>query len=171
VAKRNDRDVFFGQGTKPNERPQHDCVWIDKPGASRNDQRAWEMPMFGLRLGIDPRVCAAGIRRAMKLIEAMVADSKTVISKSTTYEDHTHFARYSLGRSFRCIRARASPSTRLTTSRFRSPRAPVSCVKRRGHVSVDTEFDQRYPIRIAIDAGMSRLICAVIFPIIARSPG
>ena len=35
--------------------PQHDCAWCDEMGAWRYPE-AWDMLMFGLRLGTDPRV-------------------------------------------------------------------------------------------------------------------
>ena len=37
--------------------PQHDCAWCDEMGAWRYPE-AWDMLMFGLRLGTDPRVIA-----------------------------------------------------------------------------------------------------------------
>ena len=69
-----------------------------------NHHQVYDMPIFGLHLGTDSWVCAAGTPLAMKLIKALVADSKTVISKSTTYENRTHLARYSSRRLLRSIR-------------------------------------------------------------------
>jgi len=49
--------------------PQHDCAWCDELGAWRYPE-AWDMLMFGLRLGTDPRVMVTTTPRPTKLIKA-----------------------------------------------------------------------------------------------------
>jgi phage terminase large subunit-like protein len=64
--------------------PQHDCAWCDELGAWRYPE-AWDMLMFGLRLGDDPRVMVTTTPRPTKLIKDLVADPTVAISRGSTY--------------------------------------------------------------------------------------
>src|SRR5690625_4816735 len=49
--------------------PQHDFAWADELAAWRFDQEAWDMLMFGLRLGTDPRAIVTTTPRPTALIK------------------------------------------------------------------------------------------------------
>ena len=72
--------------------PQHDHAWIDEPGAWRYGQEAFDMLMFGLRLGEHPRVCVTTTPRPTKLIKALAGDPRTHLAKGTTYDNRIHLA-------------------------------------------------------------------------------
>src|SRR6266705_1837632 len=71
--------------------PQHDFAWCDELAAWRYPE-AWDMLMFGLRLGDDPRAIVTTTPRPTKLIRALLADPKVVMSRGTTYENHANLA-------------------------------------------------------------------------------
>jgi phage terminase large subunit-like protein len=71
--------------------PQHDFAWCDELAAWRYPQ-AWDMLMFGLRLGDDPRAVVSTTPRPTKLIKALIADPKVVVSRGSTAENRANLA-------------------------------------------------------------------------------
>src|SRR5229473_8702547 len=71
--------------------PQHDFAWCDELAAWRYSE-AWDMLMFGLRLGSDPRAIVTTTPRPTKPIRALLADPKVVVSHGTTAENRANLA-------------------------------------------------------------------------------
>lgn len=71
--------------------PQHDGAWCDEPASWRYPE-AWDMLMFGLRLGDDPRVVVTGTPKPIKLIKELIQDSSTHVTAGTTYENRRNLA-------------------------------------------------------------------------------
>jgi phage terminase large subunit-like protein len=71
--------------------PQHDFAWCDELAAWRYPE-AWDMLMFGLRLGADPRAIVTTTPRPTRLIKSLVADPKVVVTRGTTYENAKNLA-------------------------------------------------------------------------------
>ena len=71
--------------------PQHDCAWCDEMGAWRYPE-AWDMLMFGLRLGTDPRVMVTTTPRPTRLLRTLIADPTTVITRGSTYQNRANLA-------------------------------------------------------------------------------
>jgi phage terminase large subunit-like protein len=71
--------------------PQHDATWCDELGSWRYPE-AWDMLMFGLRLGPDPRVVVTTTPRPTKLIRALIADPTAVVTRGSTYENRANLA-------------------------------------------------------------------------------
>jgi phage terminase large subunit-like protein len=71
--------------------PQHDFAWCDELAAWRYPE-AWDMLMFGLRLGLDPRAVVTTTPRPTKLIKALVADPKVTVTRGTTYDNAANLA-------------------------------------------------------------------------------
>jgi len=71
--------------------PQHDATWCDELGSWRNPE-AWDMLMFGLRLGTDPRVVVTTTPRPTKLIRALIADPTAIVTRGSTYENRANLA-------------------------------------------------------------------------------
>ena len=53
--------------------PQHDAAWCDEIASWRYPE-AWDMLMFGLRLGPDPRVVVTTTPKPIKIIRELIAD-------------------------------------------------------------------------------------------------
>lgn len=77
--------------------PQHEAIWCDELAAwpfKRGDQdpskgSAWDMAMFGLRMGIQPRAMVTTTPRPIPVLRALMADPTTVITReSTTANPH-----------------------------------------------------------------------------------
>jgi phage terminase large subunit-like protein len=76
--------------------PQHDAAWCDEL-ASWRYPGAWDMLMFGLRLGTDPRVVVTTTPRQTKLIRQLIADPTIVVTRGSTYENRANLAPAFLG--------------------------------------------------------------------------
>jgi hypothetical protein len=152
--------------------PQHDHAWIDEPGAWRYGQQAYDMLMFGLRLGDCPQLLATSTPRPTKLIKGLLADGKVVVTRCTTYENRTQLAEAF----FSEIIAKYE-GTRLGEQEINAQLIdvaegawfPMFSVAR--HRSVSAEYDSGHPIRVAIDAGTSRHTGAVLFQLRPRPHG
>jgi hypothetical protein len=66
----------------------HNCDEI----ASWRYPEAWDMLMFGLRLGIDPRVVVTTTPKPIKIIRELIADPTTVITRGSTYDNRANLA-------------------------------------------------------------------------------
>jgi phage terminase large subunit-like protein len=71
--------------------PQHDAAWCDELGAWRYPQ-AWDMLMFGMRLGADPRTVVTTTPRPTKLIRDLVRDPTCVVTRGSSYENRGNLA-------------------------------------------------------------------------------
>ena len=71
--------------------PQHDLAWCDELAAWRYPQ-AWDMLMFGLRLGADPRAVVTTTPRPTRLLRDLLADPKVVVTRGRTVENRANLA-------------------------------------------------------------------------------
>jgi phage terminase large subunit-like protein len=71
--------------------PQHDLAWCDELAAWRYPE-AWDMLMFGLRLGTDPRAVVTTTPRPTKLIRLLLADPKVAATRGRTAENRSNLA-------------------------------------------------------------------------------
>src|SRR5215470_4914009 len=77
--------------------PQHDAAWCDELASWRYPE-AWDMLMFGLRLGADPRVIVTTTPRPTALLRELIADPSVVVTRGTTYENRANLAPGFLGK-------------------------------------------------------------------------
>src|SRR6202045_1241383 len=71
--------------------PPHDAAWCDELGAWRYPE-AWDMLMFGMRLGADPRTVVTTTPRPAKLIRDLVRDPTCVVTRGSSYENRANLA-------------------------------------------------------------------------------
>jgi phage terminase large subunit-like protein len=71
--------------------PQHDGAWVDELGSWRYPE-AWDMLMFGLRLGNDPRVVVTTTPRPIPIIKQLVADKHCTVTRGSTYDNLLNLA-------------------------------------------------------------------------------
>jgi phage terminase large subunit-like protein len=70
---------------------QHMKLWADEVASWRRPE-SWEQAMLGLRLGDRPQGIVTTTPRPTKLILALMADTKNVITTGTTYENRSNLA-------------------------------------------------------------------------------
>jgi phage terminase large subunit-like protein len=71
--------------------PSHDYVWADELAAWRYSE-AWDMAMFGLRLGSDPRAVVTTTPKPVKVLRELLELSSTHVTRGTTYENRANLA-------------------------------------------------------------------------------
>lgn len=72
--------------------PEHDAAWCDELAAWRYDQSAWDMLMFGLRVGRHPRTCITTTPRPTPLIKALAVQDNVHMTHGTTYDNLENLA-------------------------------------------------------------------------------
>ena len=71
--------------------PQHGAAWADELAAWRYPD-AWDQLLFGLRLGVRPRVVVTTTPRPTKIIRQLAAEATTRVTRGTTYENRANLA-------------------------------------------------------------------------------
>lgn len=71
--------------------PQHDGGWADELAAWRRPE-AWDMFLFGLRLGPDPRSVVTTTPRPTKIIKDLLAAATTHTTRGATYDNLDNLA-------------------------------------------------------------------------------
>lgn len=71
--------------------PQHDLGWLDELGAWRYP-KTYDMFLFGLRLGKNPRAMVTTTPRMTPLVKEIVGAKTTAITRGSTYENKANLA-------------------------------------------------------------------------------
>lgn len=69
--------------------PQHDALWADELAAWRYPE-AWDMALFGLRLGVNPRAIVTTTPKPIKLLKQIMEDPTTYLTKGTTFDNQSN---------------------------------------------------------------------------------
>lgn len=72
--------------------PQHHAAWADEAAAWRYPE-AWDMLMFGLRLGNDPRAVVTTTPKPVKLVRDLLRDPTTIVTRGSTYDNRANLAK------------------------------------------------------------------------------
>lgn len=145
--------------------PQHDLGWLDELGAWRYP-KTYDMFLFGLRLGKNPRAMVTTTPRMTTLVKEIVHAKTTAITKGTTYENKANLAAEFIEQTIAKYEG-----TRLGRQEIYGELLEITegvwfpQFDPERHVSEDAEFNPSIPVRVAIDAGVSRHTGAVFFQI------
>jgi len=72
--------------------PQHDLAWLDEIAAWRYAQSAFDMLLFGLRLGQHPKCCITTTPRPTHLIRSLAKNDATRVTRGSTYANRANLA-------------------------------------------------------------------------------
>jgi len=72
--------------------PQADALWADELAAWHRAQDTWDMAMFGLRLGDNPRAMVTTTPKPIPLVRALLKDARTAVTKGSTFDNAAHLA-------------------------------------------------------------------------------
>ena len=72
--------------------PQHAWGWCDELAAWEKEAEAWEMFLFGLRLGENPQAAITTTPRPIKILRDLLKDPKTVVTRGTTFDNIDNLA-------------------------------------------------------------------------------
>jgi predicted phage terminase large subunit-like protein len=87
-------------GTEPNQLrgPEFDTAWCDELAKYRYARETWDMLQFTMRSGPDPRVFVTTTPRPIPVLREIVADSSTVITRGTTFDNAANLPKQFLQR-------------------------------------------------------------------------
>jgi phage terminase large subunit-like protein len=95
-------ELFLANGTKyelyssknPDalRGPQFHRLWFDELASWIYLTKTWDMAMFGLRLGQDPRVVITTTPKPLRLIRELLGRPDVVVTRGTTYENRMNLA-------------------------------------------------------------------------------
>ena len=71
--------------------PQHDGAWCDELAAWRYPE-AWDLLMFGLRLGKNPRCVVTTTPKPKRIVRELLKDKHVTVVRGTTYENRDNLA-------------------------------------------------------------------------------
>lgn len=99
--------LYSGEEPERLRGPQHDALWLDElAGFSSPEimQRAWDMAMFGLRLGKNPQVIVTTTPKPVPLVQDFIkkvkkqkekgdySDGKILLTTGSSYENKSNLA-------------------------------------------------------------------------------
>jgi predicted phage terminase large subunit-like protein len=71
--------------------PQHDAGWLDELASWRRPE-TFDMFLFGLRLGPDPRAVVTTTPKPIKILKELLKDKTTHVTKGSTYDNRANLA-------------------------------------------------------------------------------
>lgn len=72
--------------------PQHDAAWADELCAWRRDEATWDMLMFGLRLGRQPRTMITTTPKPTALLKKLIASDQVALTRGSTFDNLDNLA-------------------------------------------------------------------------------
>lgn len=84
--------IFSAEDPDSLRGPQFDAAWCDEICKWRHAGETWDMLLFGLRLGTDPRVVATTTPRPSPLVKRLLSDAGTIVSRASTYDNACNLA-------------------------------------------------------------------------------
>ena len=84
--------LFSAEDPERLRGPQADALWADELAAWHRAQDTWDMAMFGLRLGDNPRAMVTTTPKPIPLVRALLKDARTAVTKGSTFDNAAHLA-------------------------------------------------------------------------------
>jgi predicted phage terminase large subunit-like protein len=78
--------------------PQHSALWCDELAAWQDPAAAWDMAMFGLRIGTNPQAMISTTPRPIPIIRELLRDPTCVATRATTWDNRGNLARTFIGK-------------------------------------------------------------------------
>jgi phage terminase large subunit-like protein len=73
--------------------PQHHLIWVDELGqVAKSAADAWDMALFGLRLGKDPRAIVTTTPLPVQVIRDLLVDPRCVVTRGKTDDNKANLA-------------------------------------------------------------------------------
>lgn len=72
--------------------PQHHRAWADELASWKQQEAAWDMLQFGLRLGRRPQTIIGTTPKPSKLLKQLMASADTVVTRGSTYDNQDNLA-------------------------------------------------------------------------------
>jgi hypothetical protein len=146
--------------------PNFDTIWADELACWQRPEQTWDLAMLALRYGQDPRALITTTPRRVAVLRRIVGEASTVRTTDTTYANEAH-----LHPQFMSTVLGLYEGTRLGRQEIYAEFLETTegvwfgSFDPTKHITEAAEYDNRYPVRLAIDAGTSRHTAAVFFQV------
>jgi Terminase large subunit, T4likevirus-type, N-terminal len=155
-------------GEEPERARGHnvDTIWADELASWQRPQETWDLAMLCLRAGKDPRAMISTTPKRVAILKSIIAEDTTVMTTEDTFANTANLADVFIKK----ITSRYD-GTRLGRQEIYAEFLETTegvwfaNFNPKKHVVKEAEYDDRYPVRIAIDAGTSRHTAAVWFQV------
>jgi len=143
-----------------------DTLWADELACWQRAQATWDLAMLALRAGANPQALITTTPRRLAVLMRILGESTTVQTTESTYANQAH-----LPREFLHQIVGLYENTRLGRQEIHaeiletSDGAWFTSFDPARHVTEAAEYDPRYPVHLAIDAGSSTHTAAVWFQV------
>ena len=141
-----------------------DTLWADEMACWQRAEATWNMAMLALRAGTDPRAVITTTPRRLSVLKKVLAQSTTVKTVDTTFANKANLPEEFITQIVGMFEGTRlgqqeiyAEFLELTDGAWFQNFAPDK------HVTLDAEYDPRFPVRLAVDAGTSRHTGAVYF--------
>ncbi|WP_240876892.1 DNA-packaging protein [Shimazuella soli] len=84
--------IYSGAHPDQLRGPQHELAWADELAAWKYPQETWDMLMFGLRLGTNPRVVVTTTPKPIPVVQSLVKAQTTAVTKGSTFDNAVNLA-------------------------------------------------------------------------------
>lgn len=84
--------VFSAEHPDGLRGPQFEAAWCDEIAKWRQADAVWDMLQFGLRLGVGPRQVVTTTPRPVPILNRLMADAGTVVTRMPTADNAAHLA-------------------------------------------------------------------------------
>jgi len=85
-------ELFSAETPDALRGPQFHLAWTDEFAKYRHPNAVWDMLMLSLRLGTHPRVVLSTTPRPIPILRRILADSRTVVTGGSTFENAANLA-------------------------------------------------------------------------------
>lgn len=89
---------FSGEEPDRLRGPQHEFIWADELAAWPYVQDAWDMAMFGLRIGENPQVMISTTPRPIQIIRELIKSPYTMVTRSSTLRNRANLSEVAVER-------------------------------------------------------------------------
>ena len=72
--------------------PQHHFIWMDELAKYYDSYSVYDMALFGLRLGNNPKLLITTTPKPLQLLKDIIKDTKTVVTSGSTYENRANLS-------------------------------------------------------------------------------
>ena len=155
-------------GEEPERARGHnvDTIWADELAAWQRADQTWKLAMLCLRAGGHPQAMISTTPRRVALLKEIIAQDSTVMTTDTTFANTANLADV-----FVKTIVGLYEGTRLGRQEIYAEFLETTegvwfaNFNPKKHVTKDAEYDNRWPVHVAIDAGTSRHTAAVFFQV------
>jgi phage terminase large subunit-like protein len=143
-----------------------DTLWCDELACWQRAQATWDLALLALRAGTNPQALITTTPRHVSVLRRILGEPTTAKTTETTFANRRHLAPEFVDQITALFEGSRLGQQEIYAELLDiTEGAWFSRFNVGTHVSETAEFDYRFPVHLAIDAGVSRFVAAVWFQV------